>query len=190
MIKKISLAALIFLSATMCVYGKMETSAEWDKSADFSRLKTYAWLPEPPERMHDPRIKYMLIEPRVKSSADIDLRHKGYKKAEGESADFMIGYQVVVDKVENVAAINGFYGYSPNYDFWGRGMGDPGFSDTYVDRFSQGTLILDIVDPASGKLIWRGYATQAIDQDASLEDKTEIIQNATEQILQNFSSRA
>jgi Domain of unknown function (DUF4136) len=188
MIKEISLATLIFLSGTLSAYGEMEVSAEWDQSADFSRLKTYAWLPEPPERMHDSRVKYMLVEPRVKSSADIDLRHKGYKKVDAAIADFMVGYQVVADKEANVTAINGFYGFSPAYDFWGRGMGDPGFGNTYVERFVQGTLILDIVDPASGKLIWRGYASQAIEPDASLEDKTEIIQEATEKILQNFSS--
>ena len=97
MIKVISFAAMIFLSGTLYAYGAMESSAEWDQSVDFSRLKTYAWLPEPSERMHDSRVKYMLIEPRVKSSADIDLRHKGYKKVEAETADFLIGYQVVVD---------------------------------------------------------------------------------------------
>ncbi len=188
-IKVMSLVAMIFFSGTVHAYGRIEVSAEWDKSADFYHLKTYAWLPEPPERMQDRKINYLLLEPRVKGSVDIDLRHKGYEKVEGKNADFMIGYHVTKDEETNVAAINGFYGYAPSYDVWGRSIGDPGFSNTYVDRFVRGTLILDIVDPTSGKLIWRGYATAVIDPDSSLEDKTEIIQDATGQILQNFSSR-
>jgi len=188
MIKAVSLAAMIFLAGTMLAYAEMEASAEWDQSVDFSRLKTYVWLPEPPERMQN-QPKFMVIEPRVKSSADIDLRHKGYQKAEGDTADFMIGYQVVVAEEANTSMVNSFYGYAPAPDAWGRGMENAGFDSNYVDRFSRGTLILDIVDPVSGNLIWRGHASQVIDPDASLEDKTEIIQDATEKILASFPSR-
>ena len=82
MIKVISLAVLIFLSGAVHAYAQMEVKVESDESADFDRLKTYAWLPESAERVHDRHIYYMLLEPRVKASADIDLQHKGYKKVE------------------------------------------------------------------------------------------------------------
>jgi hypothetical protein len=192
MMKVMSLAAIFFFAGTVNAFGKIEVSAEWDQTADFRRLKTYAWLPEPAERIQDRQVNYMLLEPRVKSSVDIDLRRKGYEKIEGadaEFADFMVGYHVTKNEETNVAVLNGFYGYRPSYDVWGRSLGDPGFSNTYVDRFVQGTLILDIVETASGKLIWRGYATSAIDPDDAVEDKTEIVQDATGDILENFPSR-
>ncbi len=189
LVRVISAAIIILFAGTFHAYGKIHTSAEWDQTADFYSLKTYAWLPDPPERADDTSINYGLADPRIKGSVDIDLRLKGYEKVTEEAADFMVGYQIVREKVAHIAAINGFYGYSPAYDFWGRGMGEPGFSNTYIERFVQGTLILDIVDTALGRLIWRGYATAAVDPKARLEDKTEVIQDATEKILQNFPSR-
>lgn len=173
----------------MPVYAKMEVSAEWDQTANFDRLKTYAWLPESPERMQDSKINYMLLEPRVTGSADIDLRFRGYKKVDLKDADFLVGYHVVKEEGTEISVINSFYGFEPSYKFWGGGMAGPGLSNPYVERYTRGTLIIDIVDPAANKLIWRGYATAVVDPDAPLEDKTEIIQDATEQILKNFASR-
>jgi hypothetical protein len=178
--------AILFLAVSVPGYARVEASAEWDKSADFRRLTTYAWLPEAPERMQDSRINYMLLEPRVKSSADIDLRLKGYQKVDGVVADFMVGYHVTKDEETSLDELNAFYGYAPAYGYWGRGRSGAGLPDNLVERFVRGTLILDIVDVASKKLIWRGYASAVIDPDAPLEDKTEIIQEATEKILENF----
>ena len=87
---------LVFLGAVNA-NAAMQVSAEWDQSADFSRLKTYGWLPIPPEQMQDTRVNYLLLDPRVKGSVDIDLRFKGYEKVTEGTPDFLIGYQAVLE---------------------------------------------------------------------------------------------
>jgi hypothetical protein len=52
------------------------------------------------------------------------------------------------------------YSYRGGYGYYGRGYGvayNTG-SETQVTHYKQGTLIIDILDPVTDQLIWRGSA--------------------------------
>ena len=57
-----------------------------------------------------------------------------------------------------------------------RGFGDMGMSTTTVENTPEGTLVVDIFDSQSKKLIWRGKATEALstkpEKNAEKLDKT------------------
>ena len=161
MIKVMSLAGMLVLAGSLHAYGRIEASAEWDKNADFRRLGTYAWLSIPADRMWDGKINYMLLDPRVKGSADIDLQYKGYQKTEPENADFLMGYQVIKEEGLTMRDVNGFYGFEPVFDYWGTGRTVVS-GDTYAERYTRGTLILDVVDKASGKQIGRASCRERV----------------------------
>jgi hypothetical protein len=52
-----------------------------------------------------------------------------------------------------------------------------------VRQYDEGTLIIDIIDMAEQKLVWRGIRSGAMSQSPTVEESTENINNAVNQIL-------
>lgn len=183
------LIVLLIFGTGVVQAAAINVSAEWDETADFDSLKTYQWLPEPPERLADRKINYLLLSPRVTGSVNIDLKAKGYQEITSGTPDFFVGYHVARKSKIWASTINGFYGYSPNLHVVSKVMGGRGYEGAYVEQYDEGTLIIDIVDAKKGVLIWRGYGSAGVDTKDSLENKTEIIQDATGKILEQFPSQ-
>ena len=61
-----------------------------------------------------------------------------------------------------------------------------GGTRTRVYDFDQGLLVLDIVDPQTKKLIWRGTAKDAVDLSWSQQRKTAKISEAVQKMLSRF----
>ena len=57
---------------------------------------------------------------------------------------------------------------------------------TYVTQYDEGTLVIDFIDIAENKLVWRGVGTGALSESPSVEERTENINNAVAQILEQF----
>lgn len=149
---------------------------DYDDAIDFAPLQTYAWL-DPPLReasrdeggqSGDPFTQNTLIDKRVRDEVEAWLASHGYRAAgEDEEPDFLVRYELVSREVTRdspVFVTGGFghYGYGHGV---GSGIGYAG-STTY----QEGTLILDVIDPASQQIAWRGWGTsQARDPQMSPE---------------------
>ena len=60
-------------------------------------------------------------------------------------------------------------------------------NETFVYTYDQGSLIIDIVEPDSRKLIWRGSATDEVNFSNTPEQKERKINEAVEKLLEPFS---
>jgi hypothetical protein len=78
------------------------------------------------------------------------------------------------------------YGLPGVWHRWGRWGGwGPGWSgdvDVWKIPYTESTMVLDIIDPKSNTLVWRGYDTRTIDFDKS--DKT--IKKAIDNLMERF----
>lgn len=70
------------------------------------------------------------------------------------------------------------YGYVGGPRFGPRGV--------HVERRTEGSLTLDIVDTRTKQLVWRGTAESSIDRDASPQERRERLQEAVSKILEKF----
>lgn len=181
------LASVLLPLVVACLSGcdSMQIRHDYDPAADFSRLKTYAWMAAREGAVQDPRLDSSLLESRVQGAVDVELGTKGYApETVGAQADFLVGYFATLDKKVDVSVMNDYYGYGPGpgwrYGYWG------GPSSVYVDEYEEGTLILDIVDAKTKKLLWRGSATDRVDLSSSPERKQERIRDAVRRILATF----
>jgi hypothetical protein len=167
--------------AVVCILAgcsTMQIATDYDVEADFVGLKTYDWLPRPETASADPRINSTLLESRVHNAVDAELAAKGYVKDASGSPDFLVGYHVAVQSQIDVYSMNEFYGYHRGWG-WGR-------SDVHVYEYDQGSLILDVVDPGTKHLLWRGGAEAEVRPSASPEQREERIQKAVRKILERF----
>jgi len=151
----------------------VEVGSDFDKSAKFDKLQTYAWMPVSEEN-GDPRLKNTLLMSRIQTAIAKQLDLKGYKKV-SESPDFLVAYHASVQEKTY---------YRPGA-FYGRG---PGFhrGEDLEGSFEEGTLIVDIVDSETQNLIWQGTAKKVVDWQADPETKTKRINDAVQKIFENF----
>ena len=159
---------------------------DYDDSVDFDKLRRWAWLPQAEEKSSvDPRIDNPLLKRRIESAVSRNLEAKGYEKSEAQAADFDVGYLVTIENKISSSGVStsiGFGRYSGGSGF-GISMSGPG---TQPREYEEGTLIIDIRDTASGKLVWRGSSTTRLDPAHTPKESEKDVNRIVDEILANF----
>ena len=137
---------------------------EQDNTANLSGLRTFAWVSPPIGPVNNPILDSQILEERVQRAVVADLTARGFTQvASDQSPDFTVTYHTVSkQKLESSGAsfAIGFGSYYP-YGF-GNVFVPVG---TNVQSRDQGTLMLDIIDSRSKRLVWRGWTKDWISQD-------------------------
>ena len=177
--KLINWAAAAAVTMSLAACSGMSIRSDFNPQADFSQYSTYAWLPAP--QTGDPRVDNALIEGRIKTAVDQTLADKGYRQAAADQATFWVGYHLSIEGQMDVTTVNSYYGYG-----WGPWYYGPGYRDTQVRYYDQGTLLIDIVDAEAKELVWRGTAEAEVRAEMNPEKRQQRINEAVSKILQRF----
>jgi hypothetical protein len=136
---------MLLLAATASFAQDVKT--DYDRSADFSQYKTYSW-----EKVQtaDP-----LWVDRIKGAVDGTLASKGWMQvASGGNVAI-----VAIEMTKNQQSLDTFYnGFGGGWR-WGGGFGD---ATTTVNNYKVGTLVVDLFDAQTKKVIWRGSASDTL----------------------------
>jgi hypothetical protein len=181
--------ALLVLGVSSCT--SIKTNTNYDPSAvqTLGSYRTYSWLPL--KEGADPSVYNPIIQARVQQAVDHQLQARGYQKVEpGQKADFELGWHGAINHKVDVDYINSYYGYGwdPWYDpFYSPvAYGGAGVTHPVVREYRQGTLILDVVDTATNKLVWRGTAQAELSENADAKKSQKLINAAVEKMLEKF----
>ena len=173
--------ALILLSGC----STLSVDYDFDQKANFSQYKKYDWLPFPKDMKVDE-----LNRARFVTAVEDNLAKKGFNQ-NSSKPDFVIATHF--GKENKVDITNWGYSYAPNGYYGGYGYRHSGYAGSHVNtggvsvyEYEQGTLILDLVDANTKKLIWRATAKAIISPASTPEKQTEKIKNAVQEILENF----
>lgn len=175
------LASILALASTGCV--GFSVSSDFDPAADFSGYRSWYWLP--PSPTGDPRIDNDLVANRIRRAVERSLAARGFAKTSTGEGDFGVGYHGFIEGKIDVQTIDRYYGYGPGWGYYGGGYGGIA-TETYVDQYDEGTLILDIVDNRSQKLVWRGSTSARVIEDHTPQKRDERAQAAVDAILAEF----
>jgi len=130
---------------------------DYDNAYDRSTVHTYAWsetdstLAAVNPRAHD----------HIVAQIDTYLATAGLKKVD-QDADVFVTYHTNSKEELSVNTSSMGYGYPSSFywnPYWGAGYGS---TSTTVTSYTRGTLIVDIWDAETKKLIWRGSATDIV----------------------------
>lgn len=167
----------------------MQVTTDYDPEADFADLASYAWKPGPQPETGDPRLDNRLLDERIRRAIEHALKAKGYEKTTVDQADFLVGYHAAIEGKLDVQTMNDYYGYGYGWG-WNYGMGPAGgyrgAPETHVRKFDEGMLIIDISDPATEKLIWRGSGQGELDDSRSPPQRERQVHEAVDEILKRF----
>jgi hypothetical protein len=168
----------------------IEIYSDYDPWANFSGLKTFSWIPGPQKETGDPRIDNPLLDAHIRNAVEDQLALNGFEKKGTEKPDFWIGYHAAIDRKLGAQTINHFYAYPPGWawEHYRTPYVPPGMAitETEIFYYDEGTLILDVVDPETRKLIWRGSAQAEVKYATNPEKRNERIKEAVRRILERF----
>ena len=146
--------ALLGLALTLGCGPKV--NFDYDKSADFSSLKTYAWH----EGQQTIKEEDELGHKRVIAAVDQQMSAKGFRKVDS-NPDVYVTYNAEDKEQVRMDTSHMGYGYGDDWYWGGGGMG-MGTSTTRVRNYTQGTLIVDIWDAKKKQLVWRGTGSDTV----------------------------
>jgi hypothetical protein len=144
---------LAVLSAALAWAQKI--TVEFDQAADFSKYKTFA-IRDGQLNSRNPALNSELVKKRIESDIVRDLTARGLEMTTGKS-DLNVRYHFgSVRKAEIERYPAGWYG-----------MG------TRVVRvpYTEGTLVIDLRDPGTRSLVWRGIASEEKSDGTKIEGK-------------------
>lgn len=142
-LRRLSCAGALALALASCVTVRTATR----RDADLGQFKTFAWYVSPRPSELDRSPAGQVVRARIAA----DLGQKGIRQTR-DHPDFLVAAR---QRLEERADVDD-WGY-PSV-FWGAPPGP-----VTVDQYTQGTIIVDFIDPASGRVFWRGVATAVVD---------------------------
>lgn len=154
---------------------------DFDPAISFSSMEQFAWLEPPRVEGASPFADNDLLRKRLRAAIELRLGARGYRLVETpEEADFLATYGVVLeDRIRDDGGLSiGFGGYR-RY-----GYGSV-YSGRSIRNYQESTLIIDILDPATEELLWRGWGSGLLGtRDRDRNDRR--LEEGIRQILKRF----
>lgn len=145
---------------------------DFDKGADFSTFKTYAWV-------RGTQLSDALNHKRIVSAVDAQMASKGFTRVETSSnPDVLVAYHATFDRDLQITGFSSGWG---GFRFAAHRSGS-----ARAEEILTGTLAVDIVDAKTRTIVWRGTASKDIDVKASPEKREKNINRAAEKLFKNY----
>ncbi len=182
--KKLTLLTVALFLSSVTPAVAQDVRYDFDKDKDFSKYKTYKWVPIKGADLPDE-----LTQKALTSAIDTELAAKGMTKTDSDNADVLVGYQTALGQEKEYTSYNTGWGYGPGWGGGWYGYGGGMSSTTTYGSTSTvyvGQLDVSMYDPAAKQLVWRGVATKTLDPRAKPEKKQKNITKAVAKLLKKY----
>jgi hypothetical protein len=154
-----------------------QVKTDYDRGANFAQYKTYSW--------EQVKTKDALDVDRIKSAVNAALAAKGWTQADS-GGDVSI---VAMEMTRNQQTLNTFYdGFGGGWGWRGFGGGGFGEATTTTDTYKVGTLVVDLFDTKTKKLLWRGTSTDTLSNNSEKNIKN--LDKGVEKMFKKFPPEA
>ena len=170
----------LFLAGTGSNAFAQDVRYNFDKQANFATFKTFKWVPvKGAQQVNE------LVDLQIKAAVEAELATKGLNKAEGDTADVLVGYQLAVNTEKQYTSFDSGWGYGPG---WGGGWygGGGGISTGTTSTIYIGQLAVDMYSSAQKQIVWRGMASKTIDAKAKPEKQQKNLGKAVTKLFKNY----
>lgn len=162
-----------------------------NSKADFSKYRTFTWMDSDVKAGQNPLYYNQIATENVENTMSNVLQEKGFKETTTKP-DLLIGYHFFVEnKTQTVATPSPVYGPYMGWGRWGYGGWGPGWWGWGGQQYTQqqyqaGTLVVDMVDARTRKLVWRGSVQNAVGDPARIAAQ---LQKEAERIIEKVPER-
>ena len=140
---------------------------------DFTQFKTYALTVPEPDARKDPDGSGKKIWKQVRESAAQTLKGQGLVETDPDKADLHLTYAGSV--------YAGMYGarWQGTGQFYGWSFGS-------VESYAAGTVVLELLDPGTKDVMWRGSANPGFGEMAEMSKILKQVDKAVTKILKSY----
>jgi hypothetical protein len=168
---------LAVLAAPPALAGRADS--EYDADFDFSTFQTFDWLPVtaafPPGHPLAPGGD---VDRQIRAAVEKRLVAKGFRPAREGGADFLLHYDAFIQEhLQSQGDPEPFvHGGGLRVTFsWKEGE--------QAQAYSEGSLVIEVIDPASREAVWVGWATSVAEDTDKLRSR---IDKSVQRILKRF----
>lgn len=158
--------------------------SDFDPAADFSTIHTFSW--KQVNVPGDALAANPFLYKRIVTAINQYLETRGYQKTDDTVADVLLAIHGGTKEKMRVTDWGGPGGYyiNPWYNPWWGGAAYGGRVD--VSYYTEGTLVIDVVNRQQHELIWRGLGTGIVHDYTHQEQMEKQINEYVREILNTF----
>ncbi|MEQ9591951.1 MAG: DUF4136 domain-containing protein [Cyclobacteriaceae bacterium] len=155
----------------------VKVHSAYDESVDFTKYKTFCWLNgceftfTGPDYLQDEEIRE-----KIKEAIVAELESKGFVNDEN-NPDLLVDFHI---SVENETSV--IYHHRDDDQYYYQQ-----FPEEEIINYLKGTIVIDIVDKAESKMVWRSESIGYMDVHPDLTDKN--IRKGIASTLKDFPPR-
>ena len=154
--------SLLILLVAVAGCSSLSVNYDFDQNVDWSKFQTYGWM-ETPQRPSDPSSPLQdtpLLMQRIHNSVDYEMEQRGINMS--DNPELLVVYHLGTQ--EKIQVTDWGYRYSDYY--WGYGGRQ---IDVY--QFTEGSLVIDLIDAETKNLVWRATGTGVVEQEQKSPDE-------------------
>jgi hypothetical protein len=154
--------AAFALSALALGCATMSVSSHIERGVDFAQYRTWDFGPADALPTGDPRLdNNPFFKDYLEGAVGKALEARHYARTTSGTPDLLVHYHANISKTFDVNGADNRYGYC--YDN----------CEPSVIEYEQGTIVLDVVDTHTNRVVWRGWAQDSIDGVIDNQDSLE-----------------
>jgi len=166
-------AAVALGALALAACASMDVRSFVERGADPTLYRTYNWGPADAQATGDPRLdNNVFFSERIQAQVEKRLNARGFEKTTADPPDLLIHYHASVTQEISANGADQPYAYCED-------------CKPYV--YDAGTILVDLVDARTRRLVWRGWAegsiAGAIDDQVWMEKR---IDDAVARILERL----
>jgi Domain of unknown function (DUF4136) len=181
----ITAAAVLAIATVAPVQAKVDVIQS--PSRALASGSTFAWAPVPAQGfgIPDPAVANEITAGRLRAVTEITLRAKGFRQVSDPSAaDLLVAYTIVIIPEidarltsDRMGCVGPFCGGASSYDLDAK-------------RYSQGTLVLDLIERESGRLVWRATSEKRVTgKDVTQQKLAALLKQMTKSLPAQINNR-
>ncbi|TWJ00093.1 uncharacterized protein DUF4136 [Mucilaginibacter frigoritolerans] len=208
----------IYLAITFLIISGLSACTSYDyytaaiNKTNMSGYHTFAWMPQ--GNKDDKKIDGSVVaDAKIKDAATTQLVSKGLRLSQ-KNPDLVVNYTTIVGRGTRTNYYSPYYGgypgwgwgfgggfgwggwgwggyYRPYYNYYGAPFAYYG-GLTYAEKehYKEGTLIIDLIDTHTRKIVWRGFGVGEVHKDPqkNIDDLPKVVTGVLNQ-LQLMPSR-
>ena len=160
-----------------------KVTVDLDKDADFSQFKTFTFLGW---QKNSDQLMNELDKERMRKAFANEFSSREMVKG-GDDSDLAIALYLVLEHKTSTTAYTNYYGgrgYGRYYRGgwgWGSGYANTTYSE---DDYIKGTLVMDVHDNKTNKLIWQGVVSSTVKENPKKREKS--IPKTVKKLMKKF----
>jgi hypothetical protein len=165
---------LLLLAILVTSCSSVRVASDYDREVNFNQYESYAFFKPGIDKAEISD----LDKKRILRAIETEMQRKGFTKS--ENPDLLVSIFTKTNENINIYQNNMMgwgYGWGWHPWYWGSGFNT-------VNRTSEGTLYIDLIDAEGKELVWQGMGTAALAE--KVDKKQERINEIVSEILEKY----